>query len=490
MTDSSKRRVRSRGNPGSLLSPDSTGGITAGKGLDFQTRYAVCHLPGWLEEGTFHQLFYEGTGDIDVRFMDKGQSARVHVQVKDHEVRPAEFKEALKKFRELDSTHPGLYQRFTFACPSLSASLRSIETALARFRSAKPFYDDAPSALAPTKEDFIKRLNQAGLKDYADFIESRVYIDVGHESMCRDDRAVELFIARMLKHPSYANKLRAMVEPAFAQMIRALSASRGTVLDRGALEAMLAAAVVRGETGGKGIIVAVQNWMKETFDPAPDYGLDWSAQFDRETRRVPTQGAWNRVLVPELRSLQRQIVAERTERFIRFRGKCALSTGIAIGTIFPTVGGWQFEVPQPPQGEWKSDAVPTHPYDIQIEVIEPTPQGTDLVVGLNIKGDGRQDVRRYVESTRTPPKAYIFVSPPSQGGQAIGGSEDACAYSRAIRDLLGTLSKRYETKRTRLFFYGPFALAVFLGQQLTSVGEVQLFEYQDPGYVPSCRLRT
>jgi hypothetical protein len=41
-----------------------------------------------------------------------------------------------------------------------------------------------------------------------------------------------------------------------------------------------------------------------------------------------------------------------------------------------------------------------------------------------------------------------------------------------------------------LFFFGPFALAVFLGQQLTAVGQIQLFEYQDPGYVPSCTLRT
>jgi hypothetical protein len=29
-----------------------------------------------------------------------------------------------------------------------------------------------------------------------------------------------------------------------------------------------------------------------------------------------------------------------------------------------------------------------------------------------------------------------------------------------------------------------------LGQQLTTIGQVQLFEYQDPGYIPSCLLRT
>jgi hypothetical protein len=59
---------------GSLLSPDAMGGINAGKGFDFQTRYTVCHLPIWLQDGTFHQLFTEGTGDIDVRYVEGGES--------------------------------------------------------------------------------------------------------------------------------------------------------------------------------------------------------------------------------------------------------------------------------------------------------------------------------------------------------------------------------------------------------------------------------
>jgi hypothetical protein len=64
------------------------------------------------------------------------------------------------------------------------------------------------------------------------------------------------------------------------------------------------------------------------------------------------------------------------------------------------------------------------------------------------------------------------------------------AFANEVRETLGHSLKQYDVHKTRLFFYGPFALAVFLGQHLTSVGEVQLFEYQDPGYIPSCTLRT
>ncbi|MFW1406318.1 SAVED domain-containing protein [Vibrio parahaemolyticus] len=49
---------------------------------------------------------------------------------------------------------------------------------------------------------------------------------------------------------------------------------------------------------------------------------------------------------------------------------------------------------------------------------------------------------------------------------------------------------KYKSKKTHLFYFGPFGLAVFLGQKLTSVGAIQLYEFQDPGYNPSCLLKS
>jgi len=95
-----------------------------------------------------------------------------------------------------------------------------------------------------------------------------------------------------------------------------------------------------------------------------------------------------------------------------------------------------------------------------------------------------------VESTTHLPHKYVFVSPPSQNAQSIHGAGDAIAFAQAVRENLGHILKKYNLRKIRLFFYGPFALSVFLGQHLTSVGQIQLFEYQDPGYVPSCTLRT
>jgi hypothetical protein len=477
--------------PGSLLSPEATGGLIAGGGHDFQLRYVVCHLPLWLRQGQFQQIFFEGTGDIDVRFSGESASSRKHIQVKDHEVSPAELQSVIEQFQRSDAGMPGVYQSFTLACPSLSPAVRPIESAVARLRGAKPFYDDVPQALVATEQDLTERLRKAGLQDYFEFIRAKVYIEIGHGDLRYDERAVELFISRLLEHPEYAGKLRAMVAPAFAEMIRAVSARRGVVIDRAELERILQASVRVGSTGPASMTIWIQNWTTESFDPAADYVLDWSAHFDRATRRVPTSDTWNTRLLPELHALQKRIAVERSERLIHFRGKCALSTGLAVGATFPLVGGWTFEVPQPPSREnWRSDAVPTAEYEIQSETIDGTSDATDLILALNIKGDGRDDVKRYVESAGIRGRTYAFVAPPAQGAQAIRGAEDASAFALAVRNLLGKLQKKHRPDRTHVFFYGPLALAIFVGQQLTSVGEVQCYEYQDPGYVPSCRFRT
>lgn len=484
---------RSRKNIGSLLSPESMGGINAGKGFDFQTRYTACRLPGWLLEGAFHQLFYEGTGDIDIRYMEDKRSERAHIQVKDHEVAPPEFKKVIAHFRGLDKAQGGLYKCFTLVCPTLSAKLRAVETGLSRFRKAKPFYDDAADALEPTKDDVVERLRKAGLvdKDDIEFVLAKVSIEIAHGDLHHDDRAVDLFVGLLLKHPEYAGMIRAAVQPAFAELLKTLQGRKGAVLHRADIEQILRAAVTSVSAREKSLTVWVQNWTSETFDLPADYALDWTRYFDRPSRRVPSEDVWNTQLLPELESLKKRMVAERAERLIHFRGKCALSTGIALGAVFPAVGGWNFVVPQPPAKEpWRSDARPTNPYDLQVELTEGGGTEPDLVLGLNIRGDGREDIVRYIASAGDRPRLFAFMGPTTPGSQSILGSEDACAFAHAVREHLGGIIKNHHLSHTRLFFYGPFALAVFLGQQLTSVGQIQLYEYQDPGYVPSCTLRT
>ena len=479
-------------HPGSLLAPEAMGGINAGKGFDFQTRFAACQLPVWLLEPGFAQLFHEGSGDIDIRYQDKEASTRIHMQVKDHEVAPAEFKASLTHFLRLHADLPGVYRSFILVCPALSSKMRPVEASLARYRHAKPFYDDAPTALGPTKAELDDRLKHVGLDDgEIAFMLDFVTFEIGHADLLHDERALETFVARLLNHPEYADRIRAAVQPAFAALLRALEGRRGQVLSRHDVEQLLRAAVSEAAHPEEAIAIWLHNWTREVFDTPANYTVDWSEHFDRATRRVPSEETWNKSLIPEMTALRDRILVQRGERLIRFRGKCALSSGVALGAAFPAVGGWIFELPQPPAaGLWRSDATPATPYDLHVEIDEGESRGSDLVLGLNVRGDGRGDIRRYITRIGKPPKLIAFLSPPTIGNGSIAGPEEACAFARAAREQLGQLLKAHDIRHTRLFLYGPLALAVFLGQQLTSVGEIQLFEYQDPGYTPSCTLST
>jgi hypothetical protein len=488
---SNKPDAKKSTHPGSFLAPEAMGGINASEGFDFQTRYAACGVPLWLLQAAFQQLLHEGAGDIDLRYIKDGKSSRTFMQVKDHDVQPAELKEVIEQFIARDTASPNAYQCFTVVCQSLSPTLRPIENGLARLRGLNGFYNDIPGLLDSTKQELDERLKAVGLGDYIDFIHEKVHIDAGHGDMHHDDRALAHFVNRLLQHPDYAEKVRAMVVPAFAETMRKIGANKGTVLDRAEIEKLLYDAVTSSIASEKKITIWLQNWTSETFDVPADYAIDWSEHFDRPKRHVPSPERWNDELIPQLEALKKQILHERRERLIRFRGKCALSSGVALGAVFPTVGGWAFEIPQPPAKEaWRSDAVATEPYDMMVEEVEGSAHGTDIVLGLNIRGNGRHEMVKYVESTGHVPLRYLFVSPSSLGAQSIRGASDAVAFAQSVREALGQSLKKYGVRKTRLIFYGPFALAVFLGQHFTSVGEIQLFEYQDPGYVPSCTLKT
>ena len=66
-----------------------------------------------------------------------------------------------------------------------------------------------------------------------EFIHEKVFIEIGHGDLCHDDRAIELFVARLLSHPEYAGKVRAMVQPAFAEITKAIAANKGITFGTG-----------------------------------------------------------------------------------------------------------------------------------------------------------------------------------------------------------------------------------------------------------------
>ena len=241
--------------------------------------------------------------------------------------------------------------------------------------------------------------------------------------------------------------------------------------------------------------LVIHNWTSEKFDIEANYVLDWSSYFNRSTKSVPDQKIWNEELLPALKQLREKIAASTATRFIRFRGKCCLSTGIALGASFPGIGSWVFEVLQPSSNTpWRSDAVPEINYPLKIKrpaSFNADPAGSSIAFVFNITGDATADVIKYIADSSLLVKTVITLEPHGGcGSLSVPNGKEAVSFALAARDLLKKELTDYKVHYTQLFFNGPLALAIFLGQKLTSVGHVQLYEFKDPGYMPSCTLKT
>src|SRR5262249_7948937 len=156
----------------------------------------------------------------------------------------------------------------------------------------------------------------------------------------------DTFAVNLVKHPNYNKKLVDMVRPAYATLLREINSVRGKTLDRRTIQSLIekALATDEGVSEPAGNLF-IHNWSVEKFDIEPEFVLDWSSSFQRETRAVPTEKVWNEQLLPQLYNTRKEIAGRTAVRLIRLRGKCALSTGIALGAAFPQIGGWVFEIP-------------------------------------------------------------------------------------------------------------------------------------------------
>jgi hypothetical protein len=165
---------------------------------------------------------------------------------------------------------------------------------------------------------------------------------------------------------------------------------------------------------------------------------------------------------------------------------------VALGAAIPQPSGWTIEVQQPPSiNVWRSDAKADESYAIRVVACELSNDGDSIALVLDVAGKARTVVSGYVESVNLPVKALISIQPPAGARPgSIGDDKEAVSFARSVKEELGKALYRYGVRKTHLFFYGPFGLAVFVGQRQTSVGSVQMYEFVDPTYVPSCSFRT
>lgn len=233
--------------------------------------------------------------------------------------------------------------------------------------------------------------------------------------------------------------------------------------------------------------------LKEPAESDGDYELEWPDHFEGDEwlrgHRVHDQRAWNEVMLPELRKTRERIVTDTTCRLLRARGAARLSAWLALGHVFPDVGGWTLEVDQIGR-RWRSDAEPADDISLVEQVEAHSGDADTLAVGISITGDLSGDLKQYLAAAGEPAGTLLLlgINRP-QDRSAIRSAGDLTKLAQLvrarIRDVLG-----HRPQRVLLFYFGPLSGAALIGHQLNAIaGEIQLYEDQAPGYAPSFLLR-
>lgn len=238
------------------------------------------------------------------------------------------------------------------------------------------------------------------------------------------------------------------------------------------------------------------------------------------TRTVPSPEDWTQTLLPDLRALRQQIPGD----VLHLEGRCALSSGFALGQIFPAKDQYQLEVAQfvPTRGVeyWFSRIEEVAPSQLPeftsyrfAGAAQPDrtgPLAQDGVVVINsITGKttpdvlenvgqylGEAELFRELLQGEAKPKTVagvlvLEVESVVQAGLQLEGWE-ALLLAYGSRQKVQSFCNQLKPAKLHLFLATPLGLAVFLGYFWNKLGLVaRCYEEtrKDRFYEPSCEFR-
>jgi hypothetical protein len=233
----------------------------------------------------------------------------------------------------------------------------------------------------------------------------------------------------------------------------------------------------------------------QVFSVPPDYLLDWKDHFNDAGRQLKEPNNWNALLLPELKSMEKQVSRSASERLIRARGAARLSAWMAFGHTFRKVGPYVIEMDQYGQ-LWRTDARRNDDFSMSIvseggttEGENAAKNGSAVAVGISLTHDIANDVREFTNAHEDIGGLLLLAPKTGIAQKCIRNAGDLVAMAEDVKSSLVAFVKKRKAKRLYIFYCGPMSGACFLGHHLNAVcSEIQIMEDQQPGYAPSFLL--
>jgi len=476
----------------SLLTPENRGGAVGQKGFNFQDAYIASRVPEWLSDPEFSALLKEGSGDVEVRF-DGSEYRRDLYQVKDHLVKSSEFREVIDKFYQKQVSASATWRYFVFACRGFLNKGESLRSAIETFRGSAPMYRGKDPPLVDTQRNIDEKLKELGLENVpSDFLIQKVKFDTDLGDMRTDQRLGDQFVGTVERClPQYAGNLG--LRNVYGVLKNKINEAIRITIGRIEIDDLFREAVTNFPERARqdGVTFRLYHWEDAPFDLSKSWDilLDWSQDFERNTRRVPDTELWTSKLIPQLQDAQRKIRANSDLRLIQFFPSACLSAGFALGWAFSEVKGYAIRIPQR-NDIWQTNCSPSASEKINATILEGDSSSRDLVVHLSMVADVSFKVDKFLERQQKKFRARLSLTPDSGLASNITGPT-ALGYAYQIKHAIRNAVDKFGCQKIHLFYAGPLGLAAFIGWQFNAMhAPIQCYEEQsaEEGYKASCLL--
>jgi hypothetical protein len=202
-------------------------------------------------------------------------------------------------------------------------------------------------------------------------------------------------------------------------------------------------------------------------------------------RQIRPESDWNGQLYFELKEFL--LNAAQTAPSLRLALDAHVTLAVAAGTVLNVKSGRRVEIEQRTKGRhvWAGDDEDSQPEwsSLQFTADELSPTSEDLVVTVGLTLDPWPMVKSYMEKSGISPHTRLSALPSS------GPGWDSVRCGRHATQLCDQVLSKIAEYRAQLGFSGfvhlflavPNAFAFFLGQRLSRVGKVKLYEYDFEG---------
>lgn len=463
-----------------LFQRQSTGGVVARDGFDYQDAFLLQHIPLYLSQGAFSHAVSELLGDVEVRYhRPQGGTYCVLYEAKRNQLTKNDFWAEVARFLELNREAPDEYVRFVLVCGDFNGDFDPLFRKLERYRGPAESLNSDSNIRSSAEAD----------------IEATI-LGLGQTA------AVARFVLERVSFVKYSD---ADVAGAFASMVTThLPTMANMRVGEVAAYRGRCKELVDGSTKG---LVSRQSLETALVESAPDLASTWLGSathvrllpeapikfeelaldvgpFNGDARGALGVGRWAE-LQAQLAAAGQFILASRNRRGVQLSAKQRMSLACTVGYCLSATRGFTLQMDH--NGHVFNTTIHARSSEKFFEISEDVPKtvGDEGVVSISFPYPGQDDVLAAARALglAAAPKAFL----------ASGGAlTDIGVLNTAITEAKATLvafRSRHQLSRIHLFIKAPSVFAMALGHRLNGIRVVQLYDWVEVAYQPTAELR-